>query len=147
MSSSTVQFDSAFPVARKEHWCAECHGTIATGERYCRDSGVVDGKPWSHALCLPCNALIRWIWDHHCGEQEVGPVYGEAARWMVKEFPEALIEMPIEMSGRVWGLYYQLVVRDDDRRQELLRQRRAAHASVSPPAGEMAVTTGDDAEG
>ena len=45
--------------ARKDHRCAECHGTIKAGEIYHYHHGVFDGAGFSDKLCEECQQLHK----------------------------------------------------------------------------------------
>jgi len=53
------------PIARKEHQCCECAGTIHKGERYLKSSGVWDGEFNTYRQCWPCQEIQRTF---SCGE-------------------------------------------------------------------------------
>lgn len=60
------------PIAKKEHQCDWCYGTIKKGEVYERQSNVADGDFYEWKNHLKCRqiakALDMWDW--------VGPEYG-----------------------------------------------------------------------
>jgi hypothetical protein len=46
-------------VARKEHQCDCCDGTIRPGAEYTRHFSVFDGNPTSEKRCAPCTAMCE----------------------------------------------------------------------------------------
>lgn len=51
-------YNETFPVARKEHKCCECHGTILPGQEYQKVAGVWAGRFEVYKTCMTCY-LIR----------------------------------------------------------------------------------------
>lgn len=50
----TVVLETVRPVARKEHFCETCLGTIGAGDKYVRQRNIGDDGPYvfkSHQLC------------------------------------------------------------------------------------------------
>lgn len=50
-------YSDAKPLARKEHKCCECNGTIAVGTRYFKASGKWDGVFETFRQCMPCHEI------------------------------------------------------------------------------------------
>lgn len=47
------------PVARKEHKCMFCHGTITKGQKYLRQTNVFDGEIGDWICHQECDTLAR----------------------------------------------------------------------------------------
>ena len=71
-------------VARRDHECCECYGTIKAGTRYMYSSGVWDGQGSSFKTCLRCDAVrddgsvLARLVDFDCG-----PPMGDLAQWLL----------------------------------------------------------------
>ena len=55
------------PVARKEHECMFCHGTIAKGQKYLRQTNIFDGEigDWvCHQECQTAAQLLEMYDDY-----------------------------------------------------------------------------------
>lgn len=68
-------------VARKEHRCVECCGTIAKGETYHLFSGCWEGRWSDYKTCPDCQQLradIDAVIDH----DEDRPAFGELYQWV-----------------------------------------------------------------
>lgn len=71
-------------IARKDHRCCECYGTIKAGVRYMYSSGVWDGQGSSFKTCLRCDA-VRTDGSVLAGlvEFDCGPPMGGLAQWLL----------------------------------------------------------------
>jgi len=65
-----------YPVARKEHRCCECGGTIKPGEKYKLFSGVWNGRGASYKTCMTCQA-VRKEWIARLSPGDCGPCFGD----------------------------------------------------------------------
>jgi len=45
------------PVARKEHKCCECHGSIRKGDQYKKITGKWDGRIETYRTCPDCQVI------------------------------------------------------------------------------------------
>lgn len=64
--------------ARKEHLCAECGRTIASGEVYLYEAWVYEGSFDTHRTCGQCHAARRWLVEI-CSTWQYGWVLNELA--------------------------------------------------------------------
>lgn len=51
-------------VARKQHYCDWCDGTIKIGEKYNRQKFIYDGEIYEWHSHLACSRLASAIWDY-----------------------------------------------------------------------------------
>lgn len=59
---SVQVLDETWPVARKEHFCGTCLGTIGAGDSYIRQRNIGDDGPYvfkAHGLCWRLSLAIR----------------------------------------------------------------------------------------
>lgn len=61
-------YSETYPVARKEHRCEECGGTIKVGEIYARCSGKWDGEFQSYVQHKACRDFVASINIDYFGE-------------------------------------------------------------------------------
>jgi len=76
--------------ARRTHWCCECGGRIAPGERYQAASGVWEGGlgAATQHTCRFCAELrLIYVSDHEAGFQDDPPCFGELME-LVHSLPE-----------------------------------------------------------
>lgn len=52
-----------YPVAKKEHKCSLCGGTIKIGEQYKRYSGKYEGDMFDHKYCADCERCLNYYLD------------------------------------------------------------------------------------
>lgn len=60
--------NSKTPIARKQHRCDYCGGTIEKGEKYQNDTIVYDGDVYTWKSHLHCMALTSEMWDYKTDE-------------------------------------------------------------------------------
>jgi hypothetical protein len=98
---------SVYRRARKVHLCEECRRDIVPGETYSRVAGATDGRGWSVALCLACDALNEAVWDvirsWNLPEGE-GPAYGQIVAWI--EEAETAADLTPAALGHYAGLLF-----------------------------------------
>ncbi len=58
-------FSEAQRVARKEHRCVECGGTIVKGDIYRHMSGIWDGTPDTFKWCDTCTTIYNLVSGWH----------------------------------------------------------------------------------
>ena len=93
---------TSYPRARKLHACAECQRAVASGERYARVAGAVDGRPYVDVYCLACHALAVAAWSTVDGDEDAGPAVGSLVDWI--EEAEIAGELPPAEQGHYYGL-------------------------------------------
>lgn len=52
-----VAYECEFRMARKDHKCCECQGSILSGEQYYNHHGVWDGRGETFKVCHECESL------------------------------------------------------------------------------------------
>lgn len=57
--------------AQKKHCCELCHKAIQVGEKYSRQTGVVEGDFQDYCLCLRC----LWLLKQHPGREVIGDIW------------------------------------------------------------------------
>jgi hypothetical protein len=71
-----------FHVAKKEHMCDECKGSILPGQKYMYIFGNFENEHYVHKVCPDCNSIIKaffcgWcmgcVWDDLRTEFEENP--------------------------------------------------------------------------
>ncbi len=97
------------PVARKEHGCGECSGTIMPGEKYEYVFGISDGEICICKTCPRCLAIRDWVkinipcfcWG-----------YGNINEDMRETIYAAAYHAPEETVGLRFGLLRRFALRD-----------------------------------
>lgn len=69
-------YRDSHPVARKEHRCCECRGTISPGEQYSRFEGLWDGRFRTYKTCADCQELRALIRATYKDPYNYGPYLG-----------------------------------------------------------------------
>jgi len=59
-----VLYAETYPRARKEHRCSECGVVIERREKYCRSSGLWDGRFETYKTCMVCDDIRQTLF---CG--------------------------------------------------------------------------------
>lgn len=116
-------------VARKEHRCYECGGTIAPLDVYECTSGIWDGSPNRFKVCQHCEEARDWLledtdWVACCNE--AGGVDGEGAVFFYGQLSEHLLEQAREGQRKFAFRAYRFV--------SLMRRRRKAWTETHEPA-------------
>ena len=57
--------------AQKKHCCELCHKAIKVGEKYSRQTGVVEGDFQDYCLCLRC----LWLLKQNPGREVIGDIW------------------------------------------------------------------------
>ena len=65
------------PIARKQHYCHECHGTILKGEKYNKHSGIWDGRPDTFKICGECEYIRFDLCSGTFRDEESQIAFGE----------------------------------------------------------------------
>lgn len=60
---------STHPIARKEHTCCECRGTIKPGERYYKFTGVWDAEWSTYKTCSDCEEIRDECDEGFCADE------------------------------------------------------------------------------
>lgn len=86
-------FNITEPVARKDHWCCECHRRIERGTKYTRISGKWDGEMSSFGQCNQCATLSMMMSHDFGGDDGCGIYFGH----LYETWNEHCMDLPMEV--------------------------------------------------